>query len=175
MTSIRTIAIFGLMVLGSWPLAAAADDQKISVQPPASRQSPDLEEIQPGFGNIMREIAYRVTNGYWAAQGGNWGLAQYQFQMLERAMDAGMRTTPKLVQSLRPYEQTFLEPLTTAIAHKRLDQFNSHFAAALGGCNDCHKETGLGFIWYELPETSGSASFLEYGLQTEPRVNKAKH
>jgi hypothetical protein len=174
MSTIRTKLILGSLVLGAWTLSAAADDQKIAIQERPLKHSVSIEEIQPGFGNIMREIAYRLTNGYWAAQGGNWGLAQYQFQMLERAMESGVRTTPKLVQMLRPYELTYLEPLTTSIENKNIDQFNGQFLAALTGCNSCHKETGFGFILYELRDASGGTPFLDYGLQTEPRTNKAK-
>jgi hypothetical protein len=175
MTLLRAKMIFGLIVIVTSAFSMAADDQLIGIQQRPLSQPLGIEEIQPAFGNIMREIAYRLTNSYWASQGGNWGLAQYQLKMLERAMESAMVTTPKSVQMLKPYDRTYIEPLTAAIENKRIDQFNRQFSAALAGCNNCHKEAGLGFIRYELPEASGSTLFLDYGLQTEPRTNKTKH
>ena len=44
-----------------------------------------LAEIQPGMATVMKMVAERFTQTYYAARGGNWKLAAYQLNQLRAA------------------------------------------------------------------------------------------
>ena len=54
-----------------------------------------LEDLQPGLGTIMIEYSTRWTNAYYAAKGGNWGLAAYQIKEAREIQEVGENTRPK--------------------------------------------------------------------------------
>ncbi|GHA12710.1 hypothetical protein [Oceanisphaera arctica] len=53
-----------------------------------------LVSIQPGLGTVMVEYANRYTNIYYAAKGGNWGLAAYQLKEVLEIQEVAEVTRP---------------------------------------------------------------------------------
>lgn len=152
----------------------AADDQENSIYQGALENRVDaLASIQPGLGVIMHEMAYRLANSYWAAAGGNWGLAQYQLKELVEAQEVAEITRPQRAPMLKAFEESYIEPLGKAIEKKDLAQFNRSFAAAVNGCNACHTALGYGFIRYHVPKRP-TQEFLDFTVKTEPHYDEAK-
>lgn len=150
------------LCLGAVAATAAAEEAPV---PPAS----------PAFSNIMREIGYRLANSYWAANGGNWGLARYQLQKLRLAEDAAKLENANHRKMLATFEDLHRAPLAAAVSRKDLTRFNHDFANAISGCNECHAKAGLPYLHYQVPEASGTGAFLDFTLQTEPEDPPAKH
>ena len=48
-----------------------------------------LAEIQPGLGTVMLEDLFRFVTMYYAAKGGNWGLADYQLKEMREIQEVG--------------------------------------------------------------------------------------
>jgi hypothetical protein len=115
-----------------------------------------LEDLQPGLGTIMMEYSSRFTNAYYAAKGGNWGLAGYQIKEAREIQEVGETTRPKRASSLKAFESAYLDPLDKAIASKDFKKFEVAFKAGVQGCNACHVGQGFAFIKYELPKASAS-------------------
>ncbi|BAK77286.1 hypothetical protein NH8B_2472 [Pseudogulbenkiania sp. NH8B] len=134
---------------------------------PPEQRIDALAEIQPGLGVVMNEIGTRFANLYWAANGGNWGLADYQLKELLEAQEVGEATRPGRAPMLKALEENYLVPLQAAINKKDLSQFNPRFAEAERGCNACHTALGYGFIHYHVPRNPPSG-WLDFKLKTSP-------
>ena len=115
-----------------------------------------LAEIQPGVGTVMIEYSYRFGALYYAANGGNWKLAEYQLKEMTEIQEVGETTRPARARALKDYEGKFLDPLGDAIKAKDTKKFNVAFQSALKACNECHVDQAFPFIKYELPKASPS-------------------
>ncbi len=132
-----------------------------------------LASIQPGLGGVMHEIGYRFSSMYWAANGGNWGLAQYQLKELLEAQEVAEITRPNRAPMLKAFENGYLVPLSKTIEKKDLAQFKQSFTSAANGCNGCHTALGYGFIRYRLP-TQNRHEVLDFNLKTEPKYDESQ-
>jgi|SRR5581483_5455500 len=115
-----------------------------------------LENIQPGLGTIMMEYSARFTNAYYAAKGGNWGLAGYQLKEAREIQEVGETTRPARAAALKAFESYYLDPLDRAIEAKDFKKFEVAFKAGIQGCNGCHAGQGFPYIKYELPKSPPS-------------------
>jgi hypothetical protein len=162
------------LALGFAVSAEAADDAARNIYEGTleSRVSA-LASIQPGLGVVMHEMGYRFANAYWAANGGNWGLAQYQLKESLEAQEVAEMTRPQRAPTLKVFESSYLEPLAKAIENKDIIRFNRSFSAAVKGCNACHTALGYGFIRYHVPKQS-KQELLDFAAKTEPKYEEAK-
>jgi len=127
-----------------------------------------LAKIQPGLGTVMIEYGDRFANTYYAAKGGNWGLAQYQLKEAVEIQEVGEATRPKHAPLLAAFEHSYLDPLEQAIENKDWGEFKKSYDEAITGCNDCHRATGHGYVKYRLPERPVE-TYLEFNMKTDPR------
>jgi hypothetical protein len=132
-----------------------------------------IASIQPGLGVVMHEMGYRLTSAYWAANGGNWGLAQYELKELLEAQEVAEITRPQRASMLKAFEDGYLAPLGKTIEKKDISQFNLRFSETVNGCNACHTALGYGFIRYHLPKQS-TQEFLSFTVKTEPKYEEGK-
>ncbi|AZE49127.1 hypothetical protein C4K04_3455 [Pseudomonas chlororaphis] len=117
----------------------------------------------------MHEFGYRFANIYWAANGGNWGLAQYQLKELRESQEVAEITRPQRAGMLKAFESTYLLPLDQAILNKNTKTFNEKFSEAENACNACHTALGYGFIKFKLPKAP-EETFLDFTLKTDPKL-----
>jgi hypothetical protein len=115
-----------------------------------------LAGIQPGLGTVMIEYSNRFTNAYYAAKGGNWGLAAYQIKEAREIQEVGEATRPGRAAALKAFEGAFLDPIDKAIVAKDFKKFDVAFKAGIQGCNGCHAGQGFPYIKYVLPTQSSS-------------------
>ncbi len=120
------------------------------------QQLKTLAELQPGVGTVMIEYANRFTTMYYAAQGGNWGMADYQLKEMREIQEVGETTRPARAPLLKAFESDHLDKLAEAIKGKDLNKFNGAFKSTVEGCNGCHAASDFAFIKYELPKVSPS-------------------
>jgi hypothetical protein len=106
----------------------------------------DVIGVLPKFAIPMREVGDRFQNMYFAAKGGNWGLAFYMSKYMNGAMNPAKVTKPNeypLWQSF--YEEKFA-PVNKAIMAKDVAAFEKEYTAVIKECNACHSAMGYGFI-----------------------------
>lgn len=127
-----------------------------------------LAAVQPGLGTVMAEYGNRFTNAYFAAEGGNWRLAQYQIKEMTEIQEVGETTRPSKADALKGFEEGYLAPLEVAVKHKDFSTFKETFDEAAAGCNGCHAGTGHAFVKYVLPHAPVEA-YLDFNLKTEPK------
>lgn len=152
---------------------AAGDEAKSIHQGALENRVATLASIQPGLGVVMHEMGYRFANTYWAAAGGNWGLAQYELKELLEAQEVAEVTRPQRAPMLKAFEEAYLAPVAQAIEKKDMAQFKRSFAAAVNGCNGCHTGLGYGFIRYRVPKRP-TQDLLDFTAKTEPHYDEAK-
>lgn len=127
-----------------------------------------LANIQPGLGTVMIEYGDRITDTYYAAKGGNWGLAQYQLKEATEIQEVGEITRPANAAMLKAVEQGYLTPLNDTILAMDWPGFQEKFTAMVdNGCNACHAATGHPYIEYKLP-TQPAEGYLNFDLSTKP-------
>lgn len=162
------LLILSCLGLGSVAVAQTAGEPEKSIeQGSLENRVKTLASIQPGLGAVMHEMAYRFANTYWAANGGNWGLAQYQLKELLEAQEVGETTRPQRAPMLKENEQAHLVPLAQAIEKKDLSLFNRRFKEATNACMGCHTALGYGYIRLKFPKQPRQ-EFLDFSLKTDP-------
>ncbi len=149
---IAVMAAASLMVAAAGGAYAASDWLKGSTE----EQLKTLADIQPGLGTVMIEYSNRFSDTYYAAKGGNWGLAAYQIKEALEIQEVGEATRPARAGALKAFETAYLEPLNAAIEAKDFQKFDAAFKASVKGCNGCHASQGFPYIEYVLPEAPPS-------------------
>jgi hypothetical protein len=137
-------------------LAGSANAQSEWLKGSPEEQIKTLAELQPGLGTVMIEYSFRFGAMYYAAQGGNWKLAEYQLKEMIEIQEVAEHTRPGRAQALKQYEEKSLAPIGDAIKQQNLKAFNVAFQAGLKGCNECHVDQKFGFVHYVLPKSSPS-------------------
>jgi len=169
-----TKLVMVLVLAGGLSTQALADQNEKDIYKGSVENRVDaLASIQPGLGVVMHEMGYRASAMYWAANGGNWGLAQYELKELLEAQEVAELTRPQRAGMLKAFESVNLTPLDKAISRKDINLFNKRFSSAVNACNACHTALGYGFIKFHVP-TQSKHQVLDFNLKTEPRYDEEK-
>jgi len=110
-----------------------------------------LWNIQPGLGTVMQEYGFRFALAWFAAEAGNWDMAAYQITEALEIQETGETTRPANKPLLKNFEETYVTPLTAAIAAKDKAGFESAYSSAVGGCNACHTGTRHAYARFQIP------------------------
>ena len=147
-----------LALSGSVALAADADPQK---------QIDAIKAAIPKFAIPMREVGDRFQNIYFAAKGGNWGLAAYMSKYMNGAMNPAKLTKPDEYKVWEGFYKGTFAPVDKAIQDKDLKAFEKAYTAVISDCNGCHAGMGYGFIKVvkmKVPADIG----IDYSFKSQP-------
>ena len=115
-------------------------------QNPPQAQIDAIKNVLPKFAIPMREVGDRFQNMYFAAKGGNWGLAAYMSKYMDKAMGPAALTKPDEYPVWRAfYDETFA-PVNKAINAQDFKAFDAAYGETIKSCNQCHKSIDYGFI-----------------------------
>jgi hypothetical protein len=106
----------------------------------------DVINVLPKFAIPMREVGDRFQNMYFAAKGGNWGLAYYMSKYMNGAMNPAQVTKPAEYQLWKSFYTETFAPVNKAIVAKDFAAFEKEYTAVINSCNACHAGMGYGFI-----------------------------
>ena len=132
------ITIVSLFLFSGTTVLYAAED--------VQKQIDEIRGALPKFAIPMREVGDRFQNIYFAAQGGNWGLAFYMSKYMNGAMNPAKLTKPKEYEDWKSFYQTTFEPVNKAIMAEDIKAFTKEYNAVIKSCNACHQVMGYGFI-----------------------------
>ena len=132
---ITIVSLF--LLIGATALYAAEDVQK---------QIDEIKGALPKFAIPMREVGDRFQNMYFAAQGGNWGLAAYMSKYMNGAMNPAKVTKAQEYGDWKSFYETMFAPVNKAIMAQDIKTFNKEYNAVIKSCNGCHEGMGYGFI-----------------------------
>jgi predicted aminopeptidase len=131
--------IASLLVLGFSAMAHAEGED-------LQKQIDAVKAAIPKFAVPMREVGDRFQNMYFAAKGGNWGLAAYMSKYMNAAMNPAKLTKPnEYTDWVNFYSKTF-DPVNKAIMAQDFTAFDKEYKAVVKECNACHEGMGYGFI-----------------------------
>jgi hypothetical protein len=102
--------------------------------------------ILPKFAIPMREVGDRFQNIYFAAKGGNWGLAFYMSKYMNGAMNPAKLTKPDEYPLWASFYTDKFAPVNKAIMAKDVAAFEKEYTAVIKECNACHSAMGYAFI-----------------------------
>lgn len=136
---IRILAVTGLIVASSSLCADAAGEDM-------QKQIDNIVGALPKFAVPMREVGDRFRNMYFAAEGGNWGLAAYMSKYMDKAMNPAKVTKPKEYPSWAAFYKDDFAGVNKAIAAEDKAAFEKEYKAVIASCNECHVGMGYGFI-----------------------------
>jgi len=94
----------------------------------------------------MREVGDRFQNMYFAAKGGNWGLAFYMSKYMNGAMNPAKVTKPDEYPLWAGFYTDKFAPVNKAIMAKDGAAFEKEYTAVIKECNACHTAMGYAFI-----------------------------
>lgn len=131
--------IAGLLVLGFSAMAHAEGED-------LQKQIDAVKAAIPKFAVPMREVGDRFRDMYYAAKGGNWGLAAYMSKYMNAAMNPAKLTKPNEYTDWVSFYSKAFDPVNKAIMAQNFTTFDKEYKAVIKECNACHEGMGYGFI-----------------------------
>ena len=110
-----------------------------------------IAEMQPGLGMLMPQVSDRYWILYYAARGGNWGLARYQLHELQGLLELGATTRPKWANHLTAFINGHVSAIQRAIEQEDFGAFESAYQQGIEATNRYHVQTGHSEIIWQLP------------------------
>jgi hypothetical protein len=111
-----------------------------------------LVDLQPGLGRLMPEVGRRYGILFYAARGGNWELAQYQWRQLRHLFRMGALLRPKMAKHLEAFDDGVMRSLEVALQSRDLAGFESAFEEGIRVANNFHRVTDHPEIRWRLPD-----------------------
>lgn len=146
--------------------AVNAAEPAMPMQSDMQAQVDAIKNVLPKFAIPMREIGDRFQNMYFAAKGGNWGLAAYMSKYMNAAMNPAKLTKPKEYPLWGYFYSDTFAPVNKAIMDQNLMAFEKAYMAMMKSCNDCHAGMGYGFIRVVKQATAPDAG-IDYSLKSK--------
>jgi hypothetical protein len=129
----------------------------------------EMAELLPGLGALMPIISRRYVQMYFAAKGGNWPLANYQYLQMVHVFRTGMKTRPKHAARIRAYLADFGEPLRASIRARDWEAFERASGAAVDEANRIHVDLRLPYIVFRLPDAPpGHLDYAPQPVEADP-------
>lgn len=156
----KVMVIVSLFLISFATLLYAADGNDIQKQIDA------LKGVVPKFAIPMREVGDRFQNMYFAAKGGNWGLAAYMSKYMNGAMTPASLTKPTEYQVWKSFYADTFAGVNKAIAAQDLKAFEKEYEAVMPKCNGCHAGMGYGFIKV-IKQKAASDVGIDYSVKSK--------
>ncbi len=113
----------------------------------------DVATIQPGLGRIMPDIGARTWKLYYAAQAGNWPLANFQWKEIKGLMELGAFTRPKHEAALNEFLEQAWPAIQDAVKKEDFKAFEEAFKKAVDAGNAYHEMKDKPYLIWKLPDT----------------------
>jgi hypothetical protein len=162
---IMMLVMVGLLsFIGMSAVNAAEPD--MPKQDDMQKQIDAIKAAIPKFAIPMREVGDRFQNMYFAAKGGNWGLAAYMSKYMNGAMNPAKLTKPAEYSEWENFYKNTFDPVNKAIMAQDFKAFDKEYKAVIKSCNDCHAGMGYGFIKVVRQKT-GSDLEIDYSVKSK--------
>lgn len=126
----------------------------------------DVIGVLPKFAIPMREVGDRFQNMYFAAKGGNWGLAFYMSKYMNNAMNPAKLTKPDEYPLWSSFYTEKFAAVNKAISAKDLAAFEKEYMAVIKECNACHTAMGYAFIKVVKQKTASDVT-VDYTVKSK--------
>jgi hypothetical protein len=130
-----------------------------------------LKGMVPDQSHAMSDVGYHFSNLWFAAQNGNWPLAQFYSDETRSHLRWAVRIIPlrkdregrqvDLKAILDALEQTSLKDLDQAVKSKDKTKFATAYKQQMENCMACHRASSKEYICLHIPERP-DASMVEF-------------
>ncbi|MFI3135698.1 MAG: hypothetical protein QX197_02875 [Methylococcaceae bacterium] len=118
----------------------------------AGHHAAEHAHYTPGLGEIMSMTSTRHAKLWFAGQGQNWALAEYELEELREGFEDAAKYHPTHKEITQPIPKLIattmdhsMDEVEKAIKAKNILLFTQHFDAVTAGCNACHQASAFGF------------------------------
>ena len=124
----------------------------------------ELALMQPGMDRLMAEVGPRMHRLYYAAQAGNWRLAEYFFKSVVKQLKLCGTSRPKYVPQIEAYLAEDTDPVKRAIKDRDKDKFDAAYHQMVDRANFYHDYFGKPFICWKTPDRPPDDLDLSVGI-----------
>ncbi len=111
----------------------------------------DLADLAPGMADLMDAFARRYWTLYYAAAGGNWELARYEWREGEKLLESSTKTRPKYADDVRAFLAGPYRRLGAALDAADWPTAEMAYRAAIDESDRYHEKWAKPFIRFRLP------------------------
>jgi hypothetical protein len=160
--------IFVAAALAAFGTPATAAPPGGHATPAPARQPVALTApVQPRLSSLMNDYGNRFVDTYFAAEGQNWALAQYQLGEMMALGKSAALLRPDSAPRLDAFAKDYLAPLEESVMAKDWSKFGDSYRRATGACNDCHVTMKRGFIRFERPPRPAE-DYIDFMTRSDP-------
>ncbi len=125
----------------------------------------ELALMQPGMDRLMAEIGQRVHRLYYAAQAGNWKLAEYFYNSTVKQLKLCATSRPKYASDMAAYIEDDCGPVREALRLQDIDAFNSAYVSFIDRANHYHDVWKKPWLHWVTPSSPPADLDLKAGLE----------
>jgi len=112
------------------------------------------DAYKPGFGEFMSSIQIHHNKLWFAGQGQNWKLADFEIHEIQEIVEdiekyQTDRKESRQIGMIKPA----LDSVLSAIEQKSSTAFKSSYLLLTNTCNNCHKATNFEFNQVKIPDS----------------------
>jgi hypothetical protein len=108
---------------------------------------------KPGFGTIMGNIQTHHSKLWFAGEGENWELAEFEIHEIIEELEDIEKYQKNRVENEKMFMiEPALDSISKVIKNKKLTQFEDSYKLLTESCNACHEETKYEFIKITVPK-----------------------
>lgn len=125
----------------------------------------ELALMQPGMDRLMAEIGQRVHRLYYAAQAGNWKLAEYFYNSTVKQLKLCANSRPKYAVDIASFIDAECGPLREALRVGDRAAFDTAYVAFVDRANHYHDVWKKPWLHWVTPATPPADLDLTAGLE----------
>jgi hypothetical protein len=112
----------------------------------------EVADLLPGGAEIMEAFGRRYWVMHYAARGGNWDLASYEWRECGKLLRALAKTRPKYAEDLATFEREAYAKVGAALEAADFPAFDRAYRAGIEASDTYHAKWGKAFIRFRLPD-----------------------
>jgi hypothetical protein len=125
----------------------------------------ELALMQPGMDRLMAEIGQRCHRLYYAAEAGNWKLAEYYYTSIVKQLKLCATSRPKYAEDIADYLDADAAPLREALRNRDAGTFESTYAHFVDRANHYHDVWKKPWLHWVTPSTPPDDLDLKAGIE----------
>ncbi len=111
----------------------------------------EIAELQHGLSDLMDALGRRVWTMAYAARGGNWDLARYEWRESAKLLRQMAKTRPKYAADLAGFEAERFAPIGKALEAADLPAFEEALRAGIDASDAYHGKWAKPYLRFRLP------------------------
>ena len=125
----------------------------------------ELALMQPGMDRLMAEIGHRVHRLYYAAQAGNWKLAEYFYNSTVKQLKLCATSRPKYAADMAAFIDDDCTPLREALRERNAGAFEKAYDAFVDRANHYHDVWKKPWLHWVTPASPPDDLDLRAGIE----------